>query len=1039
MPHAPERIGTDDGDGEMSSQDKSDESAADRFDGRPVEKQSVTVKTDDADADHGPSAKPDRTRDGPEEDGTAAERRHVERVALRAVPRLARMSLISIWASTPRRTPELAQRPLGHHYLVESAGPDPRRITIVPVESPAFDRYAPIVQSATSEGYLWRLDDSLAGLFEPGSSAIAVPFDLGLEGSGVLTLVRSLAEPAFALDDLVALQDLVAEDDRSSVDALSEEGQPVSMTSFRHVLALRDLLRDLLATDTPYEVARRMARAAQTFFEARSCVVYFVSPRASSDSLGSRPIDPDEHPSLQLAASIGSGVALTPPWLAPPGTAGPSAIFAGDQHGPVLEARFGDDGAWIERQQAEGDVLIALALRHEGRLVAVLGMRRSSSLNTIPSVTVENFAYIAGLSLEVARQREAEQSTGLVLRSELARSRLAQDALLAMIGAPTVVAGLAAQAGVLVPGIADGYLVYLDPTLLSGTTQQGIQLTEGLASRVISHWRTHRDPSRLAALERWVDDRIGPALVAGRGIDRRDAPPGGDDQLPIFVSDVDPTRTTPSPARDDGGETRIRSLAAIPLIRDRVWIGALVLVTTEHGRRYGPRDFSFIESLSEPVSRALAALTPKPRQDLPRAQPTWAVPSSDSRTASLLAALGTRLLAASDIDEIGRTVAESFTSWRAEWCVVELRDDDGTVRTLGAHTDPDRLWPTPLWARMSRDRDPLRGPAHVMRTGSSDLSPTLTWASAALGPVSSSAVPPFPTSSLSVAIRHHGEIVGVITCLRSDRADPFGLADLAVAEAISVAADQAIDAVRRLEHERAENGRLRWLFEQHTQLMRQLAAAVIAVDAFGTMVYANDAARELHGGGDLSGTITDYVRRYGPVEVRGQPYTGSSFPLATALADGVPAQGMWAIQSGDRQTVVVGHAAPLRDDRGNVTGGVLSLHDLTPEYETALLRQHQLLDLANELLSPMTSIKGWVQYLGQRARAPIDRASEARALDSIAYQTRTLQRLVDQVAATARLDLDAEDFPHRLASLRETQGTNQTNGERPAPDPGPPN
>lgn len=994
------------GDDEVTAKHvKADEWADDLF-LDPAQADGSKPGRDEADAGKRPdNGRPDRTAEA-----ELAPSPLIEWLARAVVPRLATVGLVSLPRSQTGRP--VSGRPASSHFLIRVLTGDGEPVTIAPLESHALDQYAPIHRVAGGEGQLWRIDDSLIGLVDPGSSAIATSFDAGPAGRGVVTLFRLPAQDGFRLDDLLALDELVADGHGPSQPDEGRLWPPAVLISSREILALRQLLRDLLTATTPYEVARRLARAARSFFDAPNCVVYFVAPVAANDDLDPLSNRADRHPALQLAASIGSGVALTPPWLAPEATAESGSLFASARNGPVLLVRFGDDRGWIERRQADGSVLIALPLRNEDGLVAVLGMRRTSDLTERPTITVETFAFLAGLSLDVARRRDAEHSSALGLRSELARTRLAQNALVAMIGSTGILAGLAAHASVLVPGVADGCLVYLDPAVLPEATRRKVDRTDGPASRVVSHWRTHRDPSRIAALERWVDERMAPLLTTRAGPAASGPSDGHVDALPLFVSDVSPTEAVPPSADEMGTDTAVRSLAAVPIIRDRIVIGALALVTTEHGRRYGRRDFAFIASLAEPVSQALSALMLMERPPLRPVPLTATIASSETGSVRLLAAINAQLLTAADLDDIGRVVTQTLASWRADWCVLELRDEDGTTRTIGTQADPDQVWPAHLWARMTCDGDPLRGPSHVMRTGQSDLSPTITWAGVNPETGTPNTWPAgarFPNSSLSVAIRDEGQIIGVITCLRTDRNDPFDLGDLAVAETVAATTDDAVASFRRWQRERAESARLRRLADQHAQVIRQMADAVIAVDHSGTIVYVNDAARALHASDDLSGTISDYVQRYQPIEIEGQPYTAESFPLAMALASGLPARGLWQMRSDAERIVLVGNAAPLRDERGMVIGGVLSIHNATLEFERAQIRQHQLLELAEELQSPMTSIKGWVQYLGQRSESPIDRTTEARALDAITAQTRTVQRLVEQITTTARRQSVGDD------------------------------
>lgn len=901
------------------------------------------------------------------------------------------------------------------HFLLRAGDGAGQPSTIAPVVHRPLDLYEPFRRVATDNGQLWALDRSLIDILEPGSSAIGIPFPVGEMSRGALTLFRTPDQPAFTLDDLLRLDALV--NDRLTGAArpggdhalhhlvAADAGIPL-FPATSHAIALRHILSDLLVANTPYDVAQRLARGAKSFFDAQSCVVYFVvGGQSTAPSRADAPGVDRVH--LMLAASVGSGVLLTPPWLEPVESAAAGSLFATSAGGTVLLANIGAEAPWIEHRPAD-DMLVAVPLRLDGEIVAVLGMRCPDGLTSMRPVTVENFALIGAMCLQASRRREADQSTILVLRSDLARNRLANQAAVAMLGATDLDLALRSHSGVLVPGLADGYLVYLDsPVRGGGREDRG---KEALRRR-FSHWRTHRDPDAIGPLERLVDDHM----------DRLSTEITQVDQHPVLLTDLAPTQT----GRPDDPPPAVRSLVAIPLVPSGQRSGWLVLVTTEHGRRYAKRDLDLMASLAAPINRFLAARTDARITTTPTAYasaPDWSQTAASEAQAigreatDLVAGIASRLVGTHEIDEICDIVAQALATSLTDWCAIELRGASGSPnRTTGAHADPNQEWPARFWRRLIQNRETARGPVNVLRTGQSDLSGTVTWIvppaeqeseGASQGPTLT------PASSVSAAIMDSNEIIGVVSCFRSSPARPFTLGDLATVDLVAAVTGDAIASARQRALEREAGARDHWLAEQRTQLIAELADAVIVIDPEGRIIFANHSARELHGGADLPESMVDYICRFRPVRLDGGLYSAETFPLSAALASGSQQRGAWRITPGDQPTItVVGRAAPLQGNDGSVTGAVLSLHDITEADEAQSLRDRLLQELAAELRPPIGSIKGWTQYLGQRLReedetGPSSRASDA--IDAIARQVRVLQQLADRLATVGR-DVPLED------------------------------
>ncbi len=941
-------------------------------------------------------------------DGDGGPWSHVIAWAARLViPSLAPAGLVSVFADPLAGPADGPSRP--SHFLLQRSDDPESPSTITPVTSRALDLYEPFGRIAEGNVQLWGLDGSLTHLFAPGTSAVGAPLAVGPRVRAALTLFRPPDGTPFSLDDLMRLESL-AEGAPASDAAPHEETnggartwRPAVLTPSAHVIRLRHLMRDLMDGDTQYDVARRLAQAAQAFFDARSCVVYFVDPaertgrRASSATATAT--GGESRPRLLLAASVGSGVLLTPPWLEPAERAGSETLFASSGDGTVLMADLPEDAPWIERTTSD-DLLVALPLRSDGKLVAILGMHGAERLQTMETITAENFALIGANALLVSRRRDADQSSILVLRSEVARNRLAHDATIALLDAGDVAGGLAAHANRLVPGIADGYLLYLDERV-------PWSVSPGVAGRdrsgpVYSHWRDYTDIATQTWVEAWVDHRL---------LSLANTSPT--EPLPFLLGDASDHPAAGDQVVDEPIEPlgAGRSVAAVPLVRAGRAFGTLVLVTTEHARRYGQWDLGLIASLAEPVARLLSAEETRLRRLDRPAVGVGSIPPAGSGDATLLADLATRFISPIEIDEVVRLTARALARHLGDWCVVELPGVNGDRPvTSGAHADPNQRWPDDLWAHLIQNRDASRGPAKVMRSGQSDLSLTLDWVT----PITAEdhdegAICPalIPASSISAPILSGDQaVIGTISCFRSRPAAPFTLGDLATLESVAGIVGDVIAVARSRRSEREVGRRQHWLAESRTQLMAQLADGVIVIDGHQRIAFANDQARRLHGGADLPANVGEYLAIHQPRDLDGTPFTAQTFPLNVALSTGSRQHGFWRLRPRDDGSVtVVAAASPIRGEDGAVSGAVLSLYDLTEEDEWERIRRQYLVELSDELRIPIASIKGWSQYLTQRTTPPGVPTPDSRAVDAIARQTRLLQQLIERLIAASQSHL----------------------------------
>jgi two-component system phosphate regulon sensor histidine kinase PhoR len=183
---------------------------------------------------------------------------------------------------------------------------------------------------------------------------------------------------------------------------------------------------------------------------------------------------------------------------------------------------------------------------------------------------------------------------------------------------------------------------------------------------------------------------------------------------------------------------------------------------------------------------------------------------------------------------------------------------------------------------------------------------------------------------------------------------------------------------RRLQEMSDEDGRL-------VAIIESLDEAIVAVDARGTVVRMNEAARQLF-------ATTDPL-----------PFA------ATALALGAPLrQALSAAMKGgviDSVEAAIGERTVALTARPLPAGGaVLAVLDLTERRRLEIVRRDFVANVSHELKTPLTVIGGFAETLRDPALSDRDRE---RFLDLVTANTSRMQRIVDDLLDLSRYESSA--------------------------------
>jgi len=110
-------------------------------------------------------------------------------------------------------------------------------------------------------------------------------------------------------------------------------------------------------------------------------------------------------------------------------------------------------------------------------------------------------------------------------------------------------------------------------------------------------------------------------------------------------------------------------------------------------------------------------------------------------------------------------------------------------------------------------------------------------------------------------------------------------------------------------------------------------------------------------------------------------------------------------------------AAPLREDGGRISGGVVAFQDITSLYEVDRLKTEFVSIVSHELRTPLTSIKGALQLLIDEGIA--SDADHAMLLDVALSNTERLVRIINDILDISKIEAGKLELDVRPHAVRE--------------------
>jgi PAS domain S-box-containing protein len=192
-------------------------------------------------------------------------------------------------------------------------------------------------------------------------------------------------------------------------------------------------------------------------------------------------------------------------------------------------------------------------------------------------------------------------------------------------------------------------------------------------------------------------------------------------------------------------------------------------------------------------------------------------------------------------------------------------------------------------------------------------------------------------------------------------------------------------------------------------ILGQIADGVVIADRTGQITFMNEAACRIYGVSPLGVGIDMYVEAFHLQQADGATIAAESLPMYRAVMGGetVTNHELRVRRPDGSQVVIQASAAPILAPDGASLGGVLTVRDVTAQYDLARQKDDFLSAAAHDLKTPLTSIKGYTQILERRARRA--NTSETNALldglSRIDETTKKMTQLINELLDITRIQM----------------------------------
>jgi PAS domain S-box-containing protein len=335
-------------------------------------------------------------------------------------------------------------------------------------------------------------------------------------------------------------------------------------------------------------------------------------------------------------------------------------------------------------------------------------------------------------------------------------------------------------------------------------------------------------------------------------------------------------------------------------------------------------------------------------------------------------------------------VAQLAVPRMADWCRVDVLEEDGTLRELAVvHVDPEKVkFVVELQERYPPDPDAPQGVHAVVRSGRSELVPEISEEmviAAARDDLHRDLIRALELRSwMCVPLIARGRTLGTVTFVAAESGRRYDEADLRLAEDLARRAATAVD-----------NAQLYRQAEERAQAARVLASVgdgVFMIDGDGIVRLWNPAAEAITGL-----RVQSVLGRPAADAIPGWSELNPHIPVAEAPGPAVPRPETLPLEVDGRE-IWLSIAGVTIDD-----GVVYAFRDLTEERRLERMKTDFVATVSHELRTPLAAIYGSAMTV-RRRDIDLEDETRHRLLDVIADESNRLAEIVNDLLLASHLD-----------------------------------
>lgn len=218
---------------------------------------------------------------------------------------------------------------------------------------------------------------------------------------------------------------------------------------------------------------------------------------------------------------------------------------------------------------------------------------------------------------------------------------------------------------------------------------------------------------------------------------------------------------------------------------------------------------------------------------------------------------------------------------------------------------------------------------------------------------------------------------------------------------------EQVQARRKIELILVEKSKVEWDLRANERRLRDIletmAEGVGITDANGNMVYVNQTAQRILGIEEDEVLMRTYFdTKWKNLRVDGSPLHPDEHPVSISLKTGQQVfDHEIAVQKPDGERIYVSiNSAPLKDEEGNIIGGIGTFMDVSGRRKSIQLKDEFISTVSHELKTPVTTIKAYTQILERSSPRTLNQSF----LQRMEIQVLRLEQLIEDLLDVGRVD-----------------------------------